>query len=163
MLVVIGSCLFVFILWLSAFYAADIRWLHFFQAWMYIAAVALSLRENRWGYFIGFSAAALWDYINLCVTTFLASGVHWLVVSICSAQLQRIDQVVAVPAWIGNLLVVIGCVWGYIRLREKSWYDLLGLAVAFIATTGFFALAIAVCQPRYLPLFRGSLHPHAPW
>jgi hypothetical protein len=64
-LILTGAGLFIFILALSAVFQADIRWLHFFQAWMYIAAVILSLRGNRLGYFIGFSAAVLWDYGNL--------------------------------------------------------------------------------------------------
>ena len=58
-LVVIGGCVFIVMLFVSAVFEADIRWLHFFQAWMYVAAIALTLRGNRWGYFIGVSAAGL--------------------------------------------------------------------------------------------------------
>ena len=150
-------------LWLSAYLEPDIRWLHFFQAWMYLAATALALRHSRWGYFIGLSAAGLWDYINLFVTTFLRSGLHWVSAWISTGQLERVDQIVAVPGWIGNLLVVIGSIWAYARLSEKRWSDLGRLAFAFILTTGFFAAAMALCQPRYLPLFRAMLHPHRPW
>jgi len=162
-LIVIGSCLFIFVLFLSAYLEPDIRWLHFFQAWMYIAAVILSLRRSRWGYFIGISAAGLWDYINLFVTTFFVSGLHWLFTSIGTGQLQRIDQIVAVPGWIGNFLVISGSVWGYAQLREKRLGDLARLAIAFGLTTGFFAAIMAMCQPRYLPLFGRLLHPHLPW
>src|SRR5215467_15762295 len=87
LLILIGSCLFIFVLWLSAYFEPDIRWLHFFQAWMYIAAAVLSLRPSRWGYFIGISAAGLWDYTSLFVNTFLRSGLHWLSESISSGQL----------------------------------------------------------------------------
>src|SRR5881409_1702838 len=52
----------------------DIRWLHFFQAWMYVATIVLAHRRNRWGYFIGFSAAGLWIYANLFATTFFFNG-----------------------------------------------------------------------------------------
>jgi len=163
LLIVLGSCLFIVVLWVSAYLESDIRWLHFFQAWMYIAAITLSLRHNRWGYFTGFSAAALWDYINLFVTTFLRSGWHWMSVSISSGQLQRLDQIVSVPGWTGNFLVIIGATWAYGRLPEKRWSDAARLAVSFILTTGFFAAAMAICQPRYLPLFKAILHPHRPW
>ena len=162
-LILAGSCLFIFVLWLSAYFEPDIRWLHFFQVWMYLAATVLSLQRSRWGYFIGLSAAGLWDYINLFVTSFLRSGLHWVSAWISTAQLERVDQVVAVPGWIGNLLVVIGAIWAYARLSEKRWSDLGRLAFAFILTTGFFAAAMALCQPRYLPLFRAMLHPHRPW
>lgn len=159
-LILIGACLFIFVLWLSAYFEADIRWLHFFQSWMYVATVWLSLRRSRSGYFIGISAAGLWDYINLFVSTFFRSGLHWLSAWISTGHLKRVDQIIAVPAWISNFLVVVGCVWAYTRLRDKRPADAALFLLAFVLTTGFFAASIAVCQPRYLPLFRGILHPH---
>jgi len=162
-LIIAGSLLFMFALWFSAYLEPDIRWLHFFQSWMYLATVGLSLRRNRWGYFIGISAAGLWDYISLFVNTFLRNGLHWLLASVGTGQLQHIELIIAVPAWIGNLLVVVGSMWAYSRLPEKRRGDVGRLVLAFVLTTGFFAAAMAVCQPRYLPLFRGLLHPHRPW
>jgi hypothetical protein len=35
--------------------------------------------------------------------------------------------------------------------------------LALILTTAFLAADVAVFQPRYLPLFRRSLHPHSPF
>ena len=157
-----GACLFIFILALSAYFETDIRWLHFFQAWMYIATIALCLRRNRWGYFIGISAAGFWDYVNLFVTTFFPNGLHWLRASLSTGQLQNVDQIIAVPAWIGNLLVILGCIWAYGRLPNKNPRDCGRFVLAFILTTAFFAADISIFQPRYLPLFRESLHPHSP-
>ena len=162
-LILIGSCVFVFVLWLSAYFEPDIRWLHFFQSWMYLATIWLSRRRNRWGYFIGISAAGLWDYINVFVTTFFRSGLHWLAAWVSTGQLKHVDQIIAVPAWIANFLVVAGSVWAYTRLPGKRRADLGRLALTFVLTTGFFAAAIAICQPRYLPLLRGIVHPHRPW
>ena len=163
LLILVGSVTFIFVLWLSAYYEADIRWLHFFQAWMYVAAIALCLSGNRWGYFIGFSAAGLWAYGSVFVNRFFQSGLHWLFAWVSTGQLRHVDQIVAVPAWVGNVMVIVGSVWGYSRLPRKDRVDLGRLALAFVLTTGFFAADIAVCQPRYLPLFRGLLHPHRPW
>jgi len=42
-LVLISASVFILVLAISAFFEADIRWLHFFQAWMYIVTIALSL------------------------------------------------------------------------------------------------------------------------
>jgi hypothetical protein len=161
-LIIIGSGVFIAVLWLSAYYEADIRWLHFFQAWMYLAAVALAMRGNRWGYFIGFSAAVFWDY-NIFVNTFVRSGLHWLAEWIRTGHLRRIDQIIAVPAWLGNLMVVVGSLWGYARLRHKDRLDVARIVAAFLLTTAFFAADMAIFQPRYLSLFRGALHPHRPW
>ena len=158
-----GTAIFIFVLWLSAYFERDIRWLHFFQAWMYVAVIWLSLRRSRWGYFIGISAAGLWAYTAVFVNTFFRSGLHWLFASIASGQLKHVDQIIAVPAWTSNVLVVIGCLWAYGRLPKKEASDLVRFGLAFVLTTGFFYCDVLICQPRYLPLFRGLLHPHAPW
>jgi hypothetical protein len=155
-LIVVGATIFIIVLAVSAFWEADIRWLHFFQAWMYIATIVLSLRRNRWGYFIGFSAAGLWAYANLFVTTFFVSGLHHLM------TLDRPDQIIAVPAWLSNVLIVIGCAWAYSRLPSKSAADAGKLVLTFALTSGFFALDMALFQPRYLGIFPRLLHPHMP-
>ncbi len=162
-LIVIGGGCFIVVLALSAAWEADIRWLHFFQAWMYVATIALALRRNRWGYFIGISAAGLWDYANLVATTFFVNGLQQLAAWVRTGHLARPDLLIAVPAWVSNLLVVIGCVWAYTRLSHKSGADAIRLVVAFVLTTGFFALDMALFQPRYLGIFRAMLHPRLPW
>jgi hypothetical protein len=162
-LILIGAICFIIVLFVSAVFEADIRWLHFFQAWMYVATIALSLRHNRWGYFVGISAATFWDYENLFVTTFFANGVAELLQWIHTGHLSRPDQLIAVPAWLSNLLVIVGCLWAYLRLPEKSPSDIARFLVACALTTAFFAAAIALFQPRYLPLFPRALHPHLPW
>lgn len=161
-LILAGAVAFILVLWLSAYWEADIRWLHFFQAWMYLAATLLSLRGNRWGYFIGFSAAAFWDYSGLFVTNFVPSGFAHLAESVRTGHLTRPDQIVAVPAWLSNFAVVAGCLWAYARLKEKGIGDAARLILAFALTTGFFAADMALFQPRYLGLFPRLLHPHWP-
>lgn len=162
-LILLGASAFIVVLAVSAFWEADIRWLHFFQAWMYIAAIALALRGNRWGYFIGFSAAGLWDYANLFATTFFFNGLQQLGQWMHTGQLVRPDLLIAVPAWLSNFLVVVGCAWAYQRLLNKTPSDLARLAIAFLLTTGFFAADMALFQPRYLSLFPRMLHPHLVW
>jgi hypothetical protein len=44
------------------------------QSWMYLVAIALMLRGNKWGYFIGTGAAVFWNYANVFVTTFRGNG-----------------------------------------------------------------------------------------
>ena len=61
LLIFVGCCVFILMLALSAYWEPGIRWLHFFQAWMYIATIVLGSRKRLWGYFIGFSAARLVD------------------------------------------------------------------------------------------------------
>ena len=162
-LVLIGASIFIAVLAVSAYWEADIRWLHFFQTWMYIATIALSLHGNRWGYFIGISAAGLWDYCNIVATSFFWNGLQQLSGWMHTGHLARPDLLIAVPAWFSNFLVVMGCVWMYARQDEKRGSDIVRFLVCFALTTGFFAADMAIFQPRYLALFPRMLHPHLPW
>ena len=161
-LIIAGGSVFISILGLSAYWQADIGWLHFFQAWMYVATIVLAHRRNRWGYFIGFSAAGLWNYANLFATPFFFNGLQQLSRWGHTGRLDRADLLIAVPAWFSNLLVVIGCVWGYFQVPKRPLADAGRLLVSFALMTGFFALDMALFQPRYLGLFRRMLHPHLP-
>ena len=161
-LIILGSVLFVVVLFISAVFEADIRWLHFFQAFMYIACVTLAIDRNRWGYFIGISAAGFWDYGNVFVNTFFLNGVRELATWMSTGRVVRPDQLVAVPAWIANLLIVVGCLWAYLRHIQSRRDDFLRFLVAFALTSAFFAADMALFQPRYLSMFPRALHPRWP-
>ena len=161
-LILIGALVFIIVLAVSAFWEADIRWLHFFQALMYVATIALSLRGNRWGYFIGISAAGSWDYANIVATTFFFNGLRQLSEWIHTGHLARPDLLIAVPAWFSNFFIIVGCLWAYSRRPAKRAADIASFLLAFALTTAFFAADMAIFQPRYLPLFRQMLHPHLP-
>jgi len=159
-LTITGAVVFIYVLFLSAYWEKDIRWLHFFQSWMYIALIVLVLRGNRWGYFIGLGAALLWDYTNLFVTTFLRAGLAQLHVFAQTGHLSRPDQFVSVPGWLGNFAIIVGVLVAYAGFPRKQATDLVRFTVAFVGTTAFFALDMYLSQPRYLPLFPAMLHPH---
>lgn len=161
-LIAIGASGFILVLALSAFWEADIRWLHFFQAWMYVAAIALSLRGSRWGHFVGISAAGFWNYANIFATTFFYNGLEELARWVRTGHLARPDLAIAVPAWLSNFLVVVGCVWAYWRLPAKPLSDAARFLLCFAVTTSFFAADMALFQPRYLGIFPRLLHPHLP-
>jgi hypothetical protein len=162
LLILVGTGFFILALAVSAYWEADIRWLHFFQAWMYVATLVLAFRRNRWGYFIGASVAGLWDYTNIFATTFLFNGIEELSRWIHTGRLSRPDLLIAIPAWLSNFLVIAGCLWAYSRLPAKGISDLGRFLIAFVLTTGFFALDMALFQPRYLGIFPRLLHPHLP-
>src|SRR5207253_10551359 len=160
LLILIGACMFVVALAVSAYWESDIRWLHFFQAWMYIAAMVLGFRGSQWGHFIGVSAAGLWDYMTIFANPFFLNGLQQLSQWVHTGHLARPDILIAVPAWLSNLLVVVGCLWAYWGLPVQRQSDIFRFLAAFTLTTGFFAADMAVFQPRYLALFPRMLHPH---
>ena len=155
-----GAFTFIAVLYFSAYWEPDIRWLHFFQSWMYIAALVLILRRNRWGCYIGATAAFFWDYVNVFVTTFFRNGIDQLHVLYRTGHVHRPEFLISVPAWFGNFTLILGALLVYLALPRKQWSDMGRLLVALVGTLAFFAEAMALVQPRYLPLFRGALHPH---
>jgi hypothetical protein len=118
-LTVVGSCSFILLLGISAFWERDIRWLHFFQAWMYIAIILLAISRKRWGYFIGISAAGLWNYSTVFANTFFYNGLQQFSRWMHSGQLERPDLLLSVPAWISNLTIIVGCAWAYLQLPRN--------------------------------------------
>jgi hypothetical protein len=155
-----GATVFLCVLFISAYWESDIRWLHFLQSWMYLAAIALMLKESKWGCFIGFGAAIFWDYVNLFITTFLRAGLAQTQAFIHTGHIARPDLLLSVPGWFGNLAVIVGCILAYSATPKRQVQDLFGLAIATTGTTAYFALSMFLCQPRYLALFPALLHPH---
>jgi hypothetical protein len=45
-------------------------------------------------------------------------------------------------------------------MADKKWTDIPKFSLTVAGTTGYFALIVAVFQPRYLDLFPRLLHPH---
>ena len=162
-LVLIGASVFILVLAISAFFEADICWLHFFQAWRYIVTIALSLQGNRWGYFVGISAAGFWDYANVFATTFFFNGLEELSHWVHTGHLARPDLFIAVPRP-GSPICwsYIGCAWAYSRKPAKPRNDIIRFLVSCTLTTLFFAADMALFQPRYLGIFRRLLLAHLP-
>ena len=77
------------------------------------------LGKRKWGLFIGLSAAAFWNYTTLFVNTFFVSGLKQALLLMQSGHLPRPDLFIAVPAWVGNLLVIAGCCVLYVQRLEK--------------------------------------------
>ena len=153
-LIVPGASVFVLALAVSAVFAADLRALHFFQAWLYIATVVLSIRRNRWGYFIGISTALFWDYALFFTSPLFSELMR---------NPAQPDVLVQTLAWVGNLAIVMGCLWGYRRLAVRPRADWGRLALTFAGCTGFLAIIVGIFTPQRLALFPALLHPHWPF
>ena len=134
----VGGLTFIAVLYLSAYWEPDIRW----------------------GCFIGAAAALFWDYVNVFVTTFLRAGMNQAHIWVQTGHIVKPDLLISVPAWFGNLALIIGALLVYIAIPRKQWSDIGRMLLALAGTMAFFAGAMALAQPRYLPLFKGALHPH---
>ena len=145
---------FIFALAVSAVFVPEIRWLHVVQALMYVAAVLLSIRRSRWGHFISVSTAGLWNYLAMFASPLFAELIDHPV---------RPDLILQGLAWLANLAIVVGCVWGYRRLAIKTRGDIGRLILSFVGATAFLVGATAILSPDYLDAFTRAAHPHWPW
>ena len=153
-LVTIGGTFFIFTLAVSAAFLPEIRWLHLLQSSLYVAVIMLTIRRSRWGYFIGASTAGLWDLLALFASPLFAEILD---------HPGRPDLILQGLASVANLAVVVGSVWGYRKLADKSRQDIGKLILTFVMTTGFLVAATAILAPDYLVAFTRALHPHWPW
>jgi hypothetical protein len=153
-LIAVGGSVFIFALAVSAVFVPEIRWLHVVQALMYVAAVLLSIRRSRWGHFLGASTAGLWNYLATFASPLFAEIID---------HPARPDVILQGLAWLANLAVIVGCVWGYVRLTTKSRWDIGGFILTLVGTTAFLVGATAILAPDHLPAFTRARHPHWPW
>jgi hypothetical protein len=153
-LITIGGSFFILALAASAVFVPELRPLHATQAVMYVAAMVLSVRAPRWGYFIGTSLAAFWNLVAMFGSPLFA----YLI-----AEPGRPDLILQALAWLANLAVIVGSIVGYRRLSIKSPRDAGSFAVAFLATTALLVGATALLAPTYVSHLAGILHPHWPW
>ena len=156
----VGAAGFIAILILSAVFDPTIRWLHAFQALMYLAVIWLTARGSRWGLFLGIAAPAFWNYGALFVNNFFRNGVRAIGQSFATGHVQHVDQMISVFAVAFHVLMIAGAVAGYLRLSRKSWADLAAGLGVLVAQACYFATIMALFQPRYLSQFPRMLHPH---
>ena len=157
--IISGAIGFIAILALSAAFDHTIIWLHVFQAFLYLGVIGLILRRSRWAYLLGLSIAGLWNYINLFVTSFFANGMAALKHLIATGQVTHVDQLIAVTAVAFHVLMILGCLIQLLPSR-KPGADLVRLAAAFVTSTAYFVVCIALFQPRYLHILSRVFQPH---
>jgi hypothetical protein len=143
---------FIIILGIAAYWDRTIRVLHVFESLPYIVAAVLCLRQRKFGYLLGASAGAFWLWTAATLTTFVLNGFERVLMLLRTGHVDRPDILIAAPAALVTSGLVIFSLWGYFRLRNKSWRDL-GLFVAAMAlVAGFFVAIFAAFAPQAIPL-----------
>jgi hypothetical protein len=148
---------FIVILGIAAYWDRSIRVLHVFESLPYAAAAVLCLRQHKFGYMLGAAGGAFWLWTAGTLTTFVRNGFERVAMLFRTGHVDRMDILIAAPAALATGGLVLFSLWGYSRLRAKSWGDI-GLFLAAIGlVAGFFVAIFAVFAPRYLGMFRSVL------
>ena len=148
-----GAGFFIFALILSAVFDPNIRLLHALQALIYVAVIALTRKENAWGFGAGFFIGGLWNYTNLFVTGFVRAGMVQLTLLLQTGRLHRPDLLVAVIAAGGHFLLKFACAAGWLRIRPglRQAGEFVGGGV--LAVVYFVAIILTTGQ-QYIPLLK---------
>jgi hypothetical protein len=156
-LAAVCAAAFVAILAISAYWDPTIGVLHVFEAIPYIAAGVLCLRQHKFGYMLGAASGAFWLWCAGTLTTFVRNGFDRLAMLLRTGTVDRPDVLIAAPAALATGGLVVFSLWGYTRLANKSWADLVRLVATFALVFAFFLAIFAVFAPRYLGMFSGLL------
>ena len=156
--IVISALLFIFALIVSAYFEPRIRALHTLQALIYLFVIIFSLRHSKWGYGVGISIAAFWNYANLFVTTFIVGGVSKVFLFLSGGPAPNANALIAVFAALSHFGLIIFCMSGYLRLPNKKWHDTGILVISASLSIGYFATIVALTAQQYLFVFEKVFH-----
>ena len=130
--------MFVFGLAISAIFAPEWRVLHVLQALIYVAVVVLTRRKYPAGFGAGFAVAVFW---NLLLLTARAGDMIEELRKLVHGRPEHPDLLLSMFAWCGHLLIIIGCIVGFVRIRPaaRQW------AQWGLGGIGVLAYLIAIC------------------
>lgn len=144
--IAIGSGMFVFGLTISAVFAPEWRVLHVFQALIYVALVAMTWRKIPAGFGAGLFVALFWDALSLFATTAARDGIRELATLARTGHTGHPDVLLSLFAFCGHLLIIIGCIAGFIRTRPSArhWGQLL---IGGIVALGYLIAIVFIFGP----------------
>ena len=144
---------FIIILGIAAYWDPTIRVLHGFESLPYAATAVLVVRRRKFGYVLGSASGAFWLWMAGTLTTFVRNGFGRVAMLLRTGHIDRPDIFIAAPAACATGGLVVFCVWGYFRLRNRSWTDLRLFLLTLGAVAGFFIGIFAAFAPQYLGMF----------
>lgn len=152
--IAIGSGMFVLGLTIAAVFASEWRVLHFFQALIYVAVVALVWRKSAMGFGAGLAVPLFWNALSVFVTGDTRDGLRELGTLARTGHTEHPDVLLSLFAFCGHLLIIIGCAVGFIRIRPRArqWTKLLIGAV--IALGYLIAIVFVFGPPQAVQLMK---------
>ena len=152
--ITIGSGMFVFGLTISAVFAPEWRVLHVFQALIYVAVVAMTRRKIVGGFGAGLSVALFWNALSVFFTAATRDGIKELATLARTGHTQHPDVLLSLFAACGHMLIIIGCIVGFIRIRPsaRQWAQLLVGGV--VALSYLIAIVFIFGPPQAVELMK---------
>jgi hypothetical protein len=150
---ILSVALFVAVLAISAYLEKSIRILHLFEAIPYLLVPWIFKRNPKVGSALAFASGAFWIWTAGFLTTFVRNGFERVGMLIETGTVDRPDILLAVPAFIGTMSMVIIGLTGYSRVHKKSLSDLRLFPGMFLLIFIYFILIFYAFAPQYLGMF----------
>jgi hypothetical protein len=143
----VGAVLFVFALAGSAAVIPQLRLLHVFQAFIYVAVIVLARRDSGWGFGAGVTVAVAWNSLNLLVTHLFQAGSREFWSLVRTGHVHRPDTMMVFIGGVAHFILITGCLVGFLGLTpgKKQWGQ---FVMGGVLSLAYFALIIAAMAPR---------------
>jgi hypothetical protein len=138
LLVILGACVFLTALGLSAVYVPQLRVLHAMQALIYVAIIILARRNSPWGFGAGVIISIVWNCLSIFITHLFQAGANQLLSAIRTGQITRPDTLMVFVGGIGHFIIIFACLVAFIKSMpgKAQWAKFFGggiLALAYLA------------------------------
>lgn len=143
-----GAILFLVALAGSALVVPQLRPLHFLQALIYVAVVALARRNSAYGFGAGFTIGVFWNSLNLFVTHLFEGGAVAFWAYLHTGQVRRPDTMMVPLGGIAQLMLIVSCLAAQCDPRtdnHRKWWK---FAAGGILALAYLALIVAIARPR---------------
>jgi hypothetical protein len=137
---------FILALFIAACFVPSIRWLHAFQALIYVAVIFLARRNSPWGFGAGSIIGAFWNYIFI-------RGEVVDVWAFLTGRVIRPDVGLQLAATVAHFVLIIACAAGFLRSKPgmKQWVMFLAGGVVAVS---YLLLLMITMRPEYIPLLK---------
>ncbi len=143
----IGAGLFLVALAVSAVAVPQLRLLHLLQAFIYVAIVILSRRNNVFALGAGFTIAVAWNCLEFFGPQLIQAGAVLLWTFLHTGQVRHVETMMVPLGGIGHLILIFACLTALVNQTTgtRKWWKFL---VGGLLVLGYFALIVAIARPR---------------
>jgi hypothetical protein len=147
LIILTGVSIFVLALLVSAIVVPQLRLLHTLQALIYVFILFYTRRGSAWAFGAAVFIASAWNCLNLFATHLFQAGAGLFWDFVRTGNVSRPETLMVFVGSLGHLLLIIGCMAGFLRQRpgRRQWLQFLGGGLLVIAYMG---LIILIAAPR---------------
>jgi hypothetical protein len=153
-----GAALFIVALAVSAAVVPELRPLHVFQAFIYVAIAVFGYRGRAEAYGAGVTIAVVWNGLNLFITHLMQASAMEILSWLRTGQTSRVDTMMVFVGGAAHFLLIVACLAAFAGLGQsrRRWRQ---FAAGGALVLVYFALIVIVLVPRQVVTIRRETGP----